>query len=162
GCDAQAARGGRAAAHAARRRHARRRRDGARPGRICGRVSRPEGVRGSRSVPARLLRGGTRRRAVRSPGRGRAAAGAPAGAGRRGLGPAGGAVHVLAATDPANPYGAALPWPERGALDAGHRPGRKAGAAVVLVDGRLVLYVERGGRTLLSYSDEERVVEPAA
>jgi ATP-dependent helicase Lhr and Lhr-like helicase len=80
----------------------------------------------------------------------------------RGLGPAGGAVHVLAATDPANPYGAALPWPERGALDAGHRPGRKAGAAVVLVDGRLVLYVERGGRTLLSYSDEERVVEPAA
>jgi ATP-dependent Lhr-like helicase len=80
----------------------------------------------------------------------------------RGLGPADGAVHVLAATDPANPYGAALPWPERGAIDAGHRPGRKAGAAVVLVDGRLVLYVERGGRTLLSYSDDERVVEPAA
>src|SRR4029077_19964557 len=41
----------------------------------------------------------------------------------RGLGPADGAVLVLAATDPANPYGAALPWPERGAVDAGHRPG---------------------------------------
>jgi ATP-dependent helicase Lhr and Lhr-like helicase len=80
----------------------------------------------------------------------------------RGLGPAEGEVHVVAATDPANPYGAALPWPERGTLDAGHRPGRKVGAAVVLVDGRLVLYVERGGRTLLSYSDDERAVEPAA
>ena len=46
---------------------------------------------------------------------------------------------VLAAADPANPYGAALAWPERatepGAVGAGHRPGRKAGALVVLVDG---------------------------
>jgi ATP-dependent helicase Lhr and Lhr-like helicase len=80
----------------------------------------------------------------------------------RGLGPAEREVRVLAATDTANPYGAALPWPERGPEDAGHRPGRKVGAAVVLVDGRLVLYVERGGRTLLSYSDDERLVEPAA
>jgi ATP-dependent Lhr-like helicase len=54
---------------------------------------------------------------------------------------------TLAATDPANPYGAALPWPER----EGHRPGRKAGAIVVLVDGELALYVERGGRTLLTF-----------
>jgi ATP-dependent Lhr-like helicase len=69
---------------------------------------------------------------------------------------------VLAATDPANPYGAALPWPERGVADAGHRPGRKAGAFVVLVDGRLALYIERGGRTLLSYCDDDAVVEPAA
>ena len=61
---------------------------------------------------------------------------------------------VLAATDPANPYGAALPWPERGGDEAGHRPGRKAGAIVVLVDGRLVLYLERGGRTVLTFSDE--------
>ncbi|MFI7605398.1 DEAD/DEAH box helicase [Micromonospora sp. NPDC049366] len=68
---------------------------------------------------------------------------------------------VLAATDPANPYGAALPWPER-AVDSGdgdtpatgHRAGRKAGALVVLVDGDLVLYVERGGRTLLSFTDD--------
>src|SRR5260370_31699724 len=55
---------------------------------------------------------------------------------------------VLAAADPASPYGAAVPWPERPDDAAtGHRPGRKAGALVVLVDGHLVLYVERGGRT---------------
>jgi ATP-dependent Lhr-like helicase len=58
-------------------------------------------------------------------------------------------VVTLAATDPANPYGAALPWPET--VEGGHRPGRKAGALVVLVDGRLVVYVERGGRTLLTF-----------
>jgi ATP-dependent Lhr-like helicase len=74
---------------------------------------------------------------------------------------------VLAATDPANPYGAALPWPERPArpddagTSGGHRPGRKAGALVVLVDGDLVLYVERGGRTLLTWRDEEAVVQAA-
>ncbi|MEU4639927.1 DEAD/DEAH box helicase [Micromonospora sp. NPDC023814] len=73
----------------------------------------------------------------------------------------GGPTLVLAATDPANPYGAALPWPERvvdsgdGAAPAtGHRAGRKAGALVVLVAGDLVLYVERGGRTILSFSDD--------
>ena len=72
---------------------------------------------------------------------------------------------ALAATDPANPYGAALPWPaarldHRGA--SGHRPGRKAGAIVVLVDGALALYVERGGRTLLTWSDEPELLGPAA
>ncbi|WFE34341.1 ATP-dependent helicase [Micromonospora sp. WMMD975] len=73
----------------------------------------------------------------------------------------GGPTVVLAATDPANPYGAALPWPERvvdsgdGAAPAtGHRAGRKAGALVVLVGGDLVLYVERGGRTILSFTDD--------
>jgi ATP-dependent Lhr-like helicase len=65
---------------------------------------------------------------------------------------------VLAASDPANPYGAALAWPPT----EGHRPGRKAGALVVLVDGRLVLYVERGGKTLLSFADDEQSVGPAA
>jgi ATP-dependent helicase Lhr and Lhr-like helicase len=65
---------------------------------------------------------------------------------------------VLAAADPANPYGAALAWPERTAAGStgerpGHRPGRKAGAVVILVDGELVLYVERGGRTLLTFTD---------
>jgi ATP-dependent Lhr-like helicase len=68
---------------------------------------------------------------------------------------------VLSAADPANPYGAALPWPERDAERAGHRPGRKAGAVVVLVDGRLVVYVERGGRTLLTYDDDAAVLQPA-
>ena len=65
---------------------------------------------------------------------------------------------VLAACDPANPYGAALPWPER----EGHRPGRKAGALVVLVDGALVFYVERGGKTLLSFTEDAVRLAPAA
>ncbi|GAA3331947.1 ATP-dependent helicase [Curtobacterium albidum] len=98
---------------------------------------------------------------------------------------------TLAATDPANPYGAALPWPSDGdpadttgaAADAdadadavaagtststvraaaastgtgktrGHRPGRKAGALVTTVDGRLVVYVERGGKSVLTFTDD--------
>ncbi len=82
----------------------------------------------------------------------------------------GGPAVVLAATDPANPYGAALPWPER-AVDSGdpatppatgHRAGRKAGALVVLVAGDLVLYVERGGRTLLSFTDVSDTLATAA
>ncbi|MEK8224985.1 hypothetical protein NKG05_00685 [Oerskovia sp. M15] len=94
---------------------------------------------------------------------------------------------LLAATDPANPYGAALPWPEprvphepgggppvghssrlpdgvgaepggrdvpRPSSRATHRPGRKVGSVVVLAGGDLVLYVERGGRSLLSFGDD--------
>ncbi|WP_069743348.1 DEAD/DEAH box helicase [Streptomyces sp. EN23] len=62
---------------------------------------------------------------------------------------------VLAAADPANAYGAALPWPES-PDGAGHKPGRKAGALVVLVDGELTLYMERGGKSLLAWpSDPE-------
>ena len=70
---------------------------------------------------------------------------------------------ALAATDPANPYGAALPWPAL-SVDAGsgHRPGRKAGALVVMVDGALVLYVERGGKTLLTFSQDDAVLTVAA
>jgi ATP-dependent Lhr-like helicase len=69
---------------------------------------------------------------------------------------------ALAATDPANPYGAALPWPALNEdAGTGHRPGRKAGALVVLVDGALVLYVERGGKTLLAFSDDESVLAAA-
>ena len=57
------------------------------------------------------------------------------------------AVHLLAATDPANPYGAALPWPRRDEAD--RRPlQRAAGAYVALVDGFAVAYLERGGTTL--------------
>jgi len=66
---------------------------------------------------------------------------------------------VLAAADPANPYGTALPWP---AGEGGHRPGRKAGALVVLVDGDLVWYCERGGRTLLSFSRDANAQRAAA
>ena len=70
----------------------------------------------------------------------------------------GGAV-ALAATDPANPYGAALPWPQ---VDGGHRAGRKAGALVVLVSGQLCLYVERGGKTLLMFTTNQKALEAAA
>jgi ATP-dependent Lhr-like helicase len=75
------------------------------------------------------------------------------------------AVLVLAACDPANPYGAALPWPlhEAGPGESrGHQPARKAGALVVLVDGALALYVERGGKTLLSFTDDDALLMPAA
>jgi ATP-dependent Lhr-like helicase len=78
-------------------------------------------------------------------------------------GPPPGSALVLAAADPAQPYGAALPWPDRpGETPTSHRPGRKAGALTVLVDGSLILYVERGGRTLLSWTDEAEVLAPAA
>ncbi|MBC9820735.1 ATP-dependent helicase [Terrabacter sp. MAHUQ-38] len=90
---------------------------------------------------------------------------------------------VLAASDPANPYGAAIAWPERGVTDPsatgasdasggddakgsarrkGHQPARKAGALVVLVDGDLVLYVERGGKTMLCWSDDAERLQAAA
>ncbi|WP_445263090.1 Lhr family helicase [Pseudokineococcus sp. 1T1Z-3] len=85
---------------------------------------------------------------------------------------------VVSACDPANPFGAALPWPPReagagaGAQEAsgdggespgedgaatitrGHRPARAAGALVVLREGRLLLYVERGGRSVRSWSGD--------
>ncbi|WP_370288149.1 ATP-dependent helicase [Nocardioides sp.] len=74
---------------------------------------------------------------------------------------------AIAATDPANPYGAALPWPPtltevQGGAEGGHRPGRKAGAVVVLVDGEPALYLERGGRTVLTWSDEADRLAAAA
>ena len=70
---------------------------------------------------------------------------------------------VLAAADPANAYGAALAWPARpDETPGGHRPGRKAGALVVLVAGQLVLYVERGGKTLLSWTSDPALLGPAA
>ena len=58
---------------------------------------------------------------------------------------------VLPAADPAQPYGAALPWPKR----AGGRAARVAGALVVLVGGEPVLYVERRGRSLLPLRDPD-------
>ncbi|HHU39150.1 MAG TPA: ATP-dependent helicase [Propionibacterium sp.] len=70
---------------------------------------------------------------------------------------AGGAL-VLAASDPANPFGAALPWPETG----DHRPSRKAGALVVLDDGRPSVWLERGGRTALTWATEPDTLARAA
>jgi ATP-dependent Lhr-like helicase len=72
------------------------------------------------------------------------------------------AVHVLAAADPANPYGAALAWPRRG--DDDRRPlQRAAGAYVILVDGIAALYLERGGSTLqtLPAADDAEVGDAA-
>jgi ATP-dependent Lhr-like helicase len=83
---------------------------------------------------------------------------------------------LLAATDPANPYGAALPWPGSRQLETsratpkdrdhnqpgetpGHRPGRKAGAVVVLQGGALKLYLERGGKSLLTFEDSHSTAE---
>lgn len=112
-----------------------------------------------------------------------------------GAGSTGGAV-VLAAMDPANPYGAALAWPAGPAPDGrpgnapgtpelgtastaqgggpasdgtpdarpvtAHRPGRKAGAVVVLTHGDLALFVERGGRTVLSFTQSPARLASAA
>ena len=58
---------------------------------------------------------------------------------------------VLAAADPAQPYGAGLPWPRR----AGARAARVAGAYVVSLGGEPVLYVERGGRSLVPLRDPD-------
>jgi ATP-dependent Lhr-like helicase len=59
-------------------------------------------------------------------------------------------VAILAATDPAQPYGATLPWPRDEAGDERLPLQRVSGAYVVLVDGEAALYVERAGRGLLT------------
>jgi ATP-dependent Lhr-like helicase len=61
---------------------------------------------------------------------------------------------VLATTDPANPYGATLPWPKR-ADDSGRRASRVAGAYVVTLDADPVLYVERGGKGLVPLGEPD-------
>jgi ATP-dependent Lhr-like helicase len=70
--------------------------------------------------------------------------------------------YLLAAADPANPYGAAMAWPRRG--DKDRRPlQRAAGAYVVLVDGAAALYLERGGHSIhmLPASDDGAVASSA-
>lgn len=57
---------------------------------------------------------------------------------------------LLASLDPAQPYGATLPWPAA----PGGRPRRAVGTTVVLVDGRATLFVERGGRQLVCFAPE--------
>jgi len=71
---------------------------------------------------------------------------------------------VLAATDPAQPFGAALVWPDRLPDDTatGHRPARKAGAMAVLQDGHLLAYLERGGKTLIAFTDDPMRIAVAA
>jgi ATP-dependent helicase Lhr and Lhr-like helicase len=65
---------------------------------------------------------------------------------------------VLAAADPAQPYGAAIAWPRR----AGARAARVAGAHVVLLDGEAALFVERGGRSLVPLREpDESWLRPA-
>jgi ATP-dependent Lhr-like helicase len=68
---------------------------------------------------------------------------------------------VLAAVDPAQPYGAALAWPARGGA-SGRRPARVDGAYVVLSDGEPILYLERSGRALQTLVDaDDPRIEPA-
>jgi ATP-dependent Lhr-like helicase len=72
----------------------------------------------------------------------------------------GAAAVVLAATDPAQVYGGALPWPE----SAG-RPARAAGSLVVLVDGEAAAYLDRGGRGLLTFpaaAEDDRWIDALA
>ncbi|MEX2048783.1 MAG: DEAD/DEAH box helicase [Gemmatimonadota bacterium] len=65
---------------------------------------------------------------------------------------------ILAAADPAQPYGASLPWPA-----SEGRPARQAGAYVVLADGAPAAYLERGARTLLTFgADPSRWVDALA
>jgi len=67
---------------------------------------------------------------------------------------------VLAATDPASPWGAALHWPERAVVEgaSGARPQRAAGARVVLVDGALAAWLGRGNDSMITFLPED---EPA-
>jgi len=140
---------------------------GSRPGSGAGQGAEGSGARqgaegsGARQGAEAGLRSGAGQRA----GAGRAAGaalGADQGADHRAAA-AGAPITVLAAADPANAFGAALPWPARpGEVPGAHRPGRKAGALVVLSGGDLVLYVERGGKTLLSWTSDPGLLVPAA
>jgi ATP-dependent Lhr-like helicase len=62
-----------------------------------------------------------------------------------------GAVTVISAADPANPFGWVLPWPDRRTAEA-HEPRRNLGALVVSVDGAPALYLEKGGHKLLTFA----------
>ncbi|MGP5035414.1 ATP-dependent helicase [Brachybacterium alimentarium] len=65
-------------------------------------------------------------------------------------------VVALAATDPANPYGAALPWPSLEITPPEGttvRPARRAGALVLLRDGQVAAVVDKGAKHLLWWTD---------
>lgn len=69
-------------------------------------------------------------------------------------------VLALAAVDPAQVYGSTLPWPEP--VEGKGRPRRVAGAHVVTVDGELVLFVEKGGRSAITFTADAVVLAQAA
>lgn len=71
---------------------------------------------------------------------------------------------VFDATDPASPFGLALGWPTPIAAESGtgHLPGRKVGGRVVIVQGELILYLERGGKSLLRFTSDESLLRHAA
>jgi ATP-dependent Lhr-like helicase len=98
-----------------------------------------------------------RLRAARTAG---AASGTTDPFGEGGAGEPGVAPTVLAAADPAQPYGATLPWPD---VSVTARPGRNAGAHVMLAGGMPLAYVERGGRSVIRFAAgldaPERVAE---
>ncbi|HZJ26433.1 MAG TPA: DEAD/DEAH box helicase [Acidimicrobiia bacterium] len=71
-----------------------------------------------------------------------------------------GAPVVLAATDPAQPYGAALAWPD--ITTGAPRSTRTAGAFVVLIDGRPAVYLDRGGRGLTTFTESDEWITPLA
>ena len=119
------------------------------------RLPHPCGVRRGRALPTRIRDRKARCGAVRSIRHRRSPAQL-----RKSRRPPPLRAVTLAATDPANPYGAALAWP---ALEGvSHRPGRKAGAVVVLVDGELALYLERGGKSALAFTGDEPTLASAA
>jgi ATP-dependent Lhr-like helicase len=82
------------------------------------------------------------------------------GAGVRQASATSGRALVLAAADPAQPFGAVLPWPKREGGQS--RPTRVAGAYVVIIEDEPVLYVERGGRGLVTLSAGEATREALA
>ncbi|WP_188718668.1 Lhr family helicase [Agrococcus terreus] len=69
-----------------------------------------------------------------------------------GDGAASDAVATVAAVDPANPFGASLPWPE---ARGDRKPARRVGALTTIVGGRAVLHLERGGKALITFADDE-------
>jgi ATP-dependent helicase Lhr and Lhr-like helicase len=69
---------------------------------------------------------------------------------------------VLSAVDPANPYGASLPWPARGEDGEGPRFARTAGAYVIVADGVLLGYVSRSGQSLTTVPPESEPLRSRA
>lgn len=69
-------------------------------------------------------------------------------------------VQVLAACDPAQPWGGVLSWPN--GIEEAARPRRVAGAVVVLVEGALVLFADRGGRTVWTFTQDPEALQAAA